>query len=324
MKHVTFIGGALTACAMTLAPLAALALDEVKVGYQKLPPLAALVHGKEAGIFEANGIDIEIVVVNTGSDVINGLAAGSMTIVGSPAAGGVQARSAGLPLTAIGTSAIESFGHTEFQIVANGDKGIASAKDLEGHVVGVLEKASPAELHIREHMIADGGDPDKVQFVALPFPQLPAALEVGNVDAIGIAPPFLGQILGSQKITPVVVGEGMVATLETGGPTALGSWFAMQPWIEAGDNKDVAARFLKSVQESNEALMADRSLVDAILVRDFGMPAEVASHIPMNLLTTSLTAYPENYFEVIEAYKRTGMAEPNFTAEEFVTTLEYE
>ena len=185
-------------------------------------------------------------------------------------------------------------------------------------------KASPAELHIREHMIADGGDPDKVQFVALPFPQLPAALEVGNVDAIGIAPPFLGQILGSQKITPVVVGEGMVATLETGGPTALGSWFAMQPWIEAGDNKDVAARFLKSVQESNEALMADRSLVDAILVRDFGMPAEVASHIPMNLLTTSLTAYPENYFEVIEAYKRTGMAEPNFTAEEFVTTLEYE
>lgn len=324
MKHSSFIGGAITALALAIAPLQALALDTLTVGYMKLPPLTALIHGKESGIFEANGINLEIVVVNNGSDLVNGLAAGSVDISGIPAAGGVQARAAGLPLTAIGTSAIESFGHTEFQIVGNQDKGIEALTDLEGHVVGILEKGSPAELQIRDHMISAGGDPSKVQFVALPFPQLPAALEVGNVDAIGIAPPFLGQILASEKISPVVIGEGMVASLEDGGPTALGSWFAMQHWTASEQNRGIAARFLKSLHETNAALMADRSLIDAILVREFGMPEQVAAHIPMNLLTTSLSALPENYVEVIEAYKRTGMAKIGFTAEELVTTIPYE
>ena len=44
-----------------------------------------------------------------------------------------------------------------------------------------------------------GGDPAKVKFVELPFPDMPAALQAGQVDAIFVVEPFLTAALGAGR-----------------------------------------------------------------------------------------------------------------------------
>jgi NitT/TauT family transport system substrate-binding protein len=312
---------AILAATIAAVPMMAEARDTVRVGYQKLPPLVGLIYGKDKGIFEKFGINLEIVIVNESSNLVTGLAAGSLDIVGLPAGGGIQARVAAIPITAIAISKLERFGKTDFQIVGNAEKGLKTAKDLAGRVVGIVEKDSPAELQFRDHIIRDGGDPSKVTFVALPFPQLPSALEVGNVDAIGTAQPFLGQILASKKIQPIVLGEGAIASLKEDKQAAIGAFFAMKPWLDKGNNKDVTTRFLKALLQSYRELAADRASVNAILMRDFGMPEAVAGRIPLELETDYIDARPADFAPIIRAYQRTGFKKINFTAEQVVTSF---
>lgn len=324
MKKLSILTGAVLAAAIAAAPMAAQAADKVRIGSIKVPPLAALIYGKDQGIFEKNGIDLEIVVVNETSNLVAGLAAGSLEIAALPAGGGVQARAAGLPVTAIGVTKIERFGNVDFKIVGNAEKGLKTPKDLEGHVVGVVEKDSPAEVQFRDFVIKDGGDPNKIKFVSLPFPQLAPALEVGNVDAIGIAQPFLGQILASKKIKPIVLGEGSIASLEQDKQAVLGGLFAMKPWVEKGNNREVAARFLKSLIQAHRDLAKNRKALDAILMRDFGMPEAVASRIPLELETDYVDARPADFAPILRAFQRTKFRKVEFTAEDLVTSLKYE
>jgi NitT/TauT family transport system substrate-binding protein len=50
---------------------------------------------------------------------------------------------------------------------------------------------------MRNSIREDGGDPDLVEFVEIPFPEMPAQLEGGNVDAIMAVEPFLSGALAS-------------------------------------------------------------------------------------------------------------------------------
>lgn len=312
------------ATVLAILPLTAQAQDKIRLGYQKLPPLVGLIYAIDAGIFSKNGIELELEVLSSPAALISGLTSGSLDMVGLPAALAVQLRAAGVPVTPVGTSKIESREEADFQIVANADKGIASPKDLEGHVVGIVAKDSPAELQIRDHMIKDGGDPDKVTFVALPFPQLPSAMEVGNVDAIGIAPPFRQQIMATTKFKPIIIGKGLLASLDEDGQAAIGSFVTMKPWLKVGNNKDVVSRFLKSVIQSYRELSKNREALDAILQKTFGMPPHIAAKVEVVFETKSIVAIPSDYAPSIRAYVRTGMAKIDFTAEELVTTIEYE
>ena len=237
------------------------------------------------------------------------LASGSSEIGQTAASIALLARSKGLPIAVFGTGDTErqpDYNHN--WLLGTEEAGTTDLKSLEGKVVGVVAKGSPAELAFRSHMLAAGADPDSVEWVALPFPQLPAALEVGNVDAIHVGEPFHAMVMTSDKVTGIELATGLINE-EDGVEYALGAWFATDMWLADEKNQDIAKRFLRAMLEANQALAADRSLVDAILVRDFGMPAEVASTTPMPLGTETLMAAPEQYGPNIRELEATGMIE---------------
>jgi hypothetical protein len=41
-------------------------------------------------------------------------------------------------------------------------------------------------------IVGNGGDSSTVNFVEIPFPAMPAALETGRIDAASVAEPFIG------------------------------------------------------------------------------------------------------------------------------------
>lgn len=81
-------------------------------------------------------------------------------------------------------------------VISSAGSGIESPADLAGRTVAVNTLQSMGDLTIREAVRQDGGDPDDVDFVELAFPDMPAALEAGNVDAVWVPEPFLSGLVG--------------------------------------------------------------------------------------------------------------------------------
>lgn len=324
MSKRSFLKTTILAAAAVALPVSAMAMDKLKVAYMKIPPLVHMIYAQENGIFEQNDLDIDLTVVNGGPELMSALASRSVDI-GQTAVGIVLlARAKGLKLRAFGTGDYEQPGDMRNWIVADANDGIASLKDLEGKTVGIVAKNSPAELSVRDHMLAAGADPDTVKFVALPFPQLPSALEVGNVDAVFVGDPFHTQLQNSTKVDGIDLSEGMISTIAEDGRIALGGWFAHDDWLNDEKNREIAGRFLRSVLQANRELEADPTRFYAILERDFGMPAEVAIEHPLHMNTESLLADPASYQPTIDAFVRTGMIKQSYPAEDVVVTVTYE
>ncbi|MGH1368117.1 MAG: ABC transporter substrate-binding protein [Maritimibacter sp.] len=309
MKQRNFLKGAALAALTAAAPVMAFAADTVKVAYMKIPPLVPMTHAIESGIMEKHGLDIDLTVVNGGPELMTALASGSAEIGQTASSIALLARSKGLPIAVFGTGDTErqpDYNHN--WLLGTEEGGVTDLKSLEGKTVGVVAKGSPAELAFRSHMLAAGADPDTIELVALPFPQLPSALEIGNVDAIHVGEPFHTQVMTSDKIKGTELAYGLIHAGE-GEDYALGSWFAQDKWLADEANQDIAKRFLAAMLEANQALAADRSLIDAILIRDFGMPEMVASSVPMPLGTESLLAEAQHYEALIAELEGTGMIE---------------
>jgi NitT/TauT family transport system substrate-binding protein len=178
---------------------------EVSVGMLPILPTAALYAGIEEGFFADRDIEITVETGQGGAALLPAVMSGQMDFATSNPVSLLQARGEGLDVRVIGhwTSAL-SEGDTDINgVVATSASGIASAAGLEGKRVAVNTLNGMGGLTIREAVRQDGGDPDAVEFVELPFPDMPAALDAGNVDAVWVPEPFLSTLVaaGNQVVS---------------------------------------------------------------------------------------------------------------------------
>nr|WP_052478740.1 ABC transporter substrate-binding protein [Kibdelosporangium sp. MJ126-NF4] len=97
-----------------------------------------------------------------------------------------------------------------FVMLARKDVTISSAKDFEGKKVSVHQPpGNIGDLLFRSTLRDNGADPTKVNYVPVPFPNIPKALETKQIDA-GIAiEPFMTKAekeTGSQRVLKVIAG----------------------------------------------------------------------------------------------------------------------
>ena len=82
-------------------------------------------------------------------------------------------------------------------VVASAASGISSWADLSGKTVSVNSLGAAGDLTIRAAVAADGGDPNSIEFVAVAFPDAPAQIEAGTIDAAWVPDPFRGMVVGA-------------------------------------------------------------------------------------------------------------------------------
>ena len=70
--------------------------------------------------------------------------------------------------------------------------GVTDLKQLEGKKVSVNTLKNLPEVAVRNSLEKAGVDVSKVEFVEIPFPDVPAALEAKRVDAAFAVEPFVG------------------------------------------------------------------------------------------------------------------------------------
>jgi len=145
----------------------------------------------EQGLFEKHGLDVEVVMFQSGVEMINGLLAGSHDVntMGSiPYLAGV---SNGFPLVLIGHlhgKALSEGYADNVGIAAKGD--ISAIADLKGRKIG-LPRGTGAEGYVLGVLAQAGLSEADVELVNVKPPELPTALLNGDVDAISGWEPWL-------------------------------------------------------------------------------------------------------------------------------------
>jgi NitT/TauT family transport system substrate-binding protein len=176
----------------------------VTVGMLPILPTAALYAGIEEGFFEEQGLELKIEMGQGGAALLPAVASGQLDFATSNPVSLLQARERGLDAKVIAhwTSTHEK-GDDASAVVAPGDSGISTAKDLSGKTVAVNTLQGMGGLTIREAVRQDGGDPESIEFVELGFPDMPAAMEQGNIDAAWVPEPFITMVIdsGGQVVT---------------------------------------------------------------------------------------------------------------------------
>lgn len=168
------------------------ALTKVNVGVIPIVDTAPIHLGDSKGFFADEGLDLDIQLATGGSAIVPGIQSGSYDFAFSNLISVMVANDKGLAMKFVANGATTTgdakadFG----AVLVKEDSDIKTAKDLAGKKVSVNNLSNIGDTTISEVVKKDGGDPSTVEFVEVPFPDAPAALENGIVDAAWILDPF--------------------------------------------------------------------------------------------------------------------------------------
>jgi ABC-type nitrate/sulfonate/bicarbonate transport system substrate-binding protein len=251
--------------------------DAVRIGYFPLVHTSSLVHAEEAGYLEENGITAELVQTQGGAAAIPALASGDVDITYTNYTSALLAAQKGLPVVMIAGNDI---GAEDHGIFVDPDSGIKGIEDLKGKSFAVNNLQNIGTVAILSQLEEAGIGPQDVDILEMPYPDMAAAVENGNVDAIWQVEPFqaLSEDAGLVKIGDLFTGpaEDM--------PVA--GWVATKAFAE--ENPEVIAGLQSSLTHSMDDLSGDRTALEELVPTFTTVSEEVAKQIELPKFSAEL------------------------------------
>jgi NitT/TauT family transport system substrate-binding protein len=165
----------------------------VKVGVIPIIDVAPIYLGVSKGFFKEAGLDLTLETAQGGAAIVPGVVSGQYQFGFSNTVSLLLASSKGLKLKVVsaGVSTTGSDGKDFGAVMVRGDSGIKSAADLAGKKIAVNTLNNINTTTINEVVRKAGGDPSKITYVELAFPDIAPAIAKGDVDAGQLVEPFL-------------------------------------------------------------------------------------------------------------------------------------
>jgi NitT/TauT family transport system substrate-binding protein len=225
------------------SPPASGGTTQVKVGIIPILDVAPIYLGKQKGFFPSRGMELTLESGQGGAAIVPGVVSGQFQFGFSNVTSLLIASSRGLPLKVV-SNGVASTGKdkADFGGVVTREASIKTAADLAGKRVAVNTLKNIGDTTIRASVRKAGGDPSSIKFVELAFPDMPAALQAGRVDAIWVVEPFLSASLGQ--------GGRLVASnyVDTAPDLTVAVYFTSQQLIKK--DPDLVKRFTDAMNES--------------------------------------------------------------------------
>ena len=170
---------------------------KVSVGVIPIIDVAPIYLGKQKGYFSSRGIDLDLVPEQGGAPIVKGVLSGKYQFGFSNVTSLMAAESDGAPLKAVasGVASTGRSGRDFSAIVVNSNSPIRTAKDLAGKRIAVNTLKNIGDTTVRQSVRAAGGNATNLRFEAMPFADMPGALQAGRVDAAWVVEPQLSQVL---------------------------------------------------------------------------------------------------------------------------------
>lgn len=218
--------------------------DKVTVGVIPILDVAPIYLGDKKGFFKKHNIELTLKQAEGGAAITPAVVSGQYQFGFSNVTSMLLAQGQGLPIKVIsnGVASTGVDGKDFAALMVKGDSPIKSAKDLEGKTVAANTLKNIVDTSVRASVRKAGGDPTKVRFVQMPFPDQPGALANGNVDAVFVVEPFQQTVLeqGGRKIASSYVDLAPDLTVAV--------YFTSQQLQQ--QNPDLVKRFTQAMNES--------------------------------------------------------------------------
>jgi NitT/TauT family transport system substrate-binding protein len=165
----------------------------VAVGVIPILDVAPLYLGIQQGFFTQQGLTLKLESAQGGAAIVPGVVSKQFQFGFSNTTSLIVATSKGLPLKVVsaGVASTGTAGKDFGAVVVKADSPIRTAADLAGRKVAVNTLRNINTTTVDKAVRDAGADPAKVSFVELAFPDIPAAIANGNVDAGQVVEPFL-------------------------------------------------------------------------------------------------------------------------------------
>jgi NitT/TauT family transport system substrate-binding protein len=222
------------------------------------------------GYFAQQGLTIKTVSVLQSTQAVPDLLRGSVDIIGGNYTSYIEGDSRGTFSIDIIGMAIDCV-PTDFEVLALPGSGITSAQDLAGKTVAVNLTSNIQTLTLNAILEADGvtGQP---HYVAIPFPEMGAALKAHRVDAISVVEPYITAYEKTDGAVPV--------TSQCISPVAdypVSGYFATASWVK--QNPAALRAFQRALDQGQAYADANPSAVRAVLPSYTAITAAEAAHV---------------------------------------------
>jgi NitT/TauT family transport system substrate-binding protein len=278
---------------------------KVRVGMLPISNAAPLYLGMKKGFFKEEGLELEPVTAQSGNEIVTALVGNDFQFGFIGFVPGMAAVSKGLPLKIIasGDTGAETEDKEWTKIVVREDSPIRDVKDLAGKTIATNALKGVGEVVIKAALEKRGVDPASIKLLEVPFPEMPAALEAGRVDAIWAPEPFLSSVLGKG-------GRAIEAPLTTLGPRYPNGTYAASG-KQLAEDQDVVAAFARAINKSMEYASSHPEEARATIPTFTQIPPEVAEKILLPLWPVPIEkAKVEELAGYAERYKVVEKAPP--------------
>ncbi|XPP27146.1 MAG: ABC transporter substrate-binding protein [Leucobacter sp.] len=277
----------------------ALEVTTLNMGVVPVADAALAYIALDEGYFAEEGLEVKMEAMQNAAAIVPGVLNGQVQIGQGAVPPIVSAASQSLPLVIVGNAANvpQDADADPMAILVKAGSDIRSPKDLEGEIVAVNALQAAIELIVSQAIESDGGDPSTVTYVAMPFPDMAAAVERGDVAAAGVIEPFRATGFEAGLVS---ISNPMTEGFDAGVSHAV--YFASKEFAEKSPN--TLAAYDRAIQRAAEAATADPALVRAVLVKYGNLPEPVAEMINLPAYDGSQVAAGsiETFIEIMEAH----------------------
>lgn len=269
-------------------------LASIKVTGIKGPGVVPLIVAADK-FSEQYGLTIEYVPADNSGVAITQVVSGDVASANASYFGVIDAIAQGLPLV-VAAEGWASTPETGF-LMARAGSGIEELADLTGKTVNVISLTSSHAIKLRDSMVAEGLDPDEVNWVELPYSEVAAAFEQGTIDASSAVGPTLAAVRGAGATPVFDYGSGSYAGMAESG------WITSTTFV--AQNPNTIAAFQCAIFAAQGALNTDRALYEEYFQSFLGAPEAAAkADVMLDFQTTNrIDALNRN----VEVYEASGL-----------------
>jgi NitT/TauT family transport system substrate-binding protein len=265
------------------------------------------------GYFTEANLKVEPMVVTGGAAVIGAVSGGSAEVGYAGSVPLIAARIQGLPLKYFTGIALDKgpSNHT-LMYVASRKSGIKTAADLKGKMIAMNARSGQCELIARLRLGDAGLSIDDVKVTTIPFPQMQAAIQLGNVDVACNNDPFLSSMKQAGVDVPVMA--GLTEKAHVNELQLHSGLFANEEWLNK--NKAAALALRGALDKANKYIAANDADARKILMEYTKIDEATAKDVVFSIAQADFPA--SSLQAVIDAAAKTGVVPKRIEASELI------
>jgi NitT/TauT family transport system substrate-binding protein len=307
---------ALALCSASfLVPCARAAdLKTVRVSVIPIIDTVPLVVARKLGFFEQEGLQVDTSPTAGGAVGIPAVVGGSLDITFGNVVSTMLAAGQGLPVRVIAPATNFPDSPTVSVLIGRKSDSWQKPSDFDGKAIGVNTRNGINWLYARAWVKKRGGDPDKVQYREVPFPQLADAIRNRQIDAGVTGEPFRTAFLASPELA--IVGSPFI---EVQPGMDVGQYITTADYL--AKNADTVNRFVRALRKGIAWYNDNRSNAQLhdIIAEFTRLPVATVRAIPLQPLPLNVSV--EQIQKTVDVMRADGMLQAPVEAARFVAPV---